>query len=233
MSRELQSNDTSRPLVIVLDGPAGSGKSTVARRLAEELGITLLDTGAIYRAVALAGQRAGVPWQDEAALAALAARLELEFRLEAGSNRVFLDGEEVTAAIREPDVSRGASQVSALPEVRRALLELQRGFARRGPLVAEGRDLGTVVFPEAALKIFLSADAEQRAQRRAAELAASGRAVTLEEVRRDQDRRDAADTGRAVAPLRAAADAVTIDTSRLSVDEVVERILGLIGGGGD
>lgn len=118
--------------------------------------------------------------------------------------------------------------MSALPEVRGALLELQRAFARRGPLVAEGRDLGTVVFPDAALKVFLCADPEQRARRRAAELAASGRPATVEEVRREQDRRDAADAGRAVAPLRAAADATTIDTSDLCVDEVVDRILGLV-----
>jgi CMP/dCMP kinase len=218
----------SAPLVIVLDGPAGSGKSTVARRVAQALGITLLDTGAIYRTLALAARRSRVSWQDGDALAELACRLRLEFRLEGERNRVLLDGEEVTDSIRTPEMSQGASQVSALPQVRQALLGLQRSFAARGSLVAEGRDLGTVVFPEAALKVFLSADPEQRARRRMLELAQAGRAVPLDEVRREQDLRDAADSGRAVAPLRAAADAHTVDTSRLTVEEVVQTVLELL-----
>ena len=216
------------PLTIVIDGPAGSGKSTVARRVAQSLDITLLDTGAIYRAVALAARRAGVAWHDGGHLAGVAAGLQLEFRLEGERNRVLLGGEDVSDAIREPQISSGASQVSALPEVRRALLELQRGFAARGPLVAEGRDLGTVVFPDAALKIFLLARPEERARRRAAELASAGRPAPVEQVRREQDARDSADSGRAVAPLRAAPDAITVDTSDLSIDEVVARVLALI-----
>jgi CMP/dCMP kinase len=217
----------SGPLTIVIDGPAGSGKSTVARRVAQALGITLLDTGAIYRAVALAARRAGVAWNDGGHLAGVAAGLQLEFRLEGERNRVLLAGEDVTDAIREPQISSGASQVSALPGVRRALLALQRGFAARGSLVAEGRDLGTVVFPDAGLKVFLSARPDERARRRALELAAAGRPVPVEQVRRDQDARDEADSSRAVAPLRAAPDAFTVDTSDLSLDEVVARVLEL------
>lgn len=214
-------------LTIVIDGPAGSGKSTVARRVAQALGITLLDTGAIYRTVALAARRAGVAWNDGGHLAGVAAGLQLQFRLEGERNRVLLAGEDITDAIREPQISSGASQVSALPEVRRALLALQRGFAARGSLVAEGRDLGTVVFPDAALKVFLSARPDERARRRALELASAGRPVEVEQVRRDQDARDQADSSRAVAPLRAAPDAVTVDTSDLSIDEVVARVLEL------
>jgi len=217
-------------LVITLDGPAGAGKSTVARRLAQALRITLLDTGAIYRALALSAKRLGVSWSDGPALARAANALRLEFQLEGDKNRVLLDGEDVTEAIRAPDISRGASQVSARPEVRQALLELQRRFAATGPLVAEGRDTGTVVFPQASLKIYLLADSTVRARRRLLELQAAGHEVALGEVKAEQDRRDAADAGREVAPLRPAEDAVTIDTSSHTVDEVVARILTLAAG---
>jgi CMP/dCMP kinase len=214
-------------LVVAIDGPAGAGKSTVARLVARALGAVLLDTGAIYRAVALAAREAGVDWRDGPALAALAKGLDLAFRLDGDLNRVLLGGRDVTAAIREPSISKGASLVSGSPEVREALLELQRAFADSGSVVAEGRDIGTVVFPRAGLKIFLVADPCERARRRTAELRAAGREADEALVLEEQASRDAADSTRAVAPLRPAADAVPVDTTALSVEEVVERILGL------
>jgi cytidylate kinase len=210
-------------LVIAIDGPAGSGKSTVAKRVAEALGCTLLDTGAIYRSLALLAREAKVPWSDGARLARLAAAMQVTFQ----PGRVLLDGRDLTTEIRAPEISMGASQVSALPEVRAALLEHQRAAARSGPLVAEGRDMGTVVFPDAPVKVFLQADPSVRARRRQLELAAANRQVSLEQVLSEQNRRDTADASRAVAPLRPAADATIIDTSGMSVDEVVDAVLAL------
>jgi cytidylate kinase len=210
-------------LVIAIDGPAGSGKSTVAKRVAEALGCTLLDTGAIYRSLALLAREAKVPWTDGARLAQLAAAMQVTFQ----PGRVLLDGRDVTTEIRAPEISMDASQVSALPEVRAALLEHQRTAACRGPLVAEGRDMGTVVFPDAPVKVFLRADPSVRARRRQLELAAANRQVSLEQVLSEQNRRDTADASRAVAPLRPAADATIIDTSEMSVDEVVDAVLAL------
>lgn len=218
---------TQTHMVVAIDGPAGSGKSTAARLSAERLGYTLLDTGAIYRTVALLGRRRDVAWDDGPGLAALAEGLPLSFRLENGKNRVFLGDEEISEAIRTPQISSGASRVSALPEVRTALLELQRAAARRGPVVAEGRDIGTVVFPGAPLKVFLDAQPEERAKRRLAELRAAGQPVTLEQVLEQQNARDEADQSRAVAPLKPAEDAVIVDTSALTIDQVVARIVEL------
>lgn len=211
-------------LLIAIDGPAGSGKSTVAKRVAEALGCSLLDTGAIYRSLALLARDAQVAWSDGVRLAQLAAGMRLTFR----PDRVLLDDQDVTAAIRAPEISMGASQVSALPEVRAALLEHQRAAARSGPLVAEGRDMGTVVFPDAPVKVFLRADPSVRAKRRQLELAAANRQVSLEQVLSEQNRRDTADASRAVAPLRPAADATIIDTSEMSIDEVVQAVLALV-----
>jgi cytidylate kinase len=218
----------ARPIVAI-DGPAGAGKSTVARRLADVLGYVLVDTGATYRAVALAAQRAGVAWGDAEAVGALARRLVerhgLAFeRAGDGAVRVLLDGEDVSHAIRAADMGMGASTVSTHKAVRDALLELQRQAGRGGGVVLEGRDIGTVVFPDAEVKFFLTARAEVRARRRFDELSARGAAVTFEETLEDVRRRDEQDTTRAVAPLRQADDAVLVDDSELSIDETAERM---------
>src|SRR5437899_4875862 len=208
--------------IVAIDGPAGAGKSTVARQLAGRLGFTIIGTGAIYRSVALAAQRAGIAWEDDTGLSRLLdAGLGLTFQGE----RVLLRGEDVTEAIRTPEISRGASVVSARPVVRQKLLQLQRDLGRAAPrgAVLEGRDIGTVVFPDADVKFFLTASDEARAQRRHAELAEKGQSVPLPEVLADQRRRDKDDTERAIAPLRAAADAVVVDTTGFDLEQVVER----------
>jgi CMP/dCMP kinase len=220
-----------RPFIVAIDGPAGAGKSTAARRLAAELGFAMVDTGAIYRAVALAASRAGVGYDDDAALGALLPSVDIAFEppreLGAGQ-RVLLGGEDVSQAIRTPPMSLGASAVSARPVVRAALLGLQRRLAtssaQRGA-VLEGRDIGTVVFPDADAKFFLTAAPEVRARRRHAELAQKGDRTTLDEVLADQVKRDRDDAARAVAPLRPAADAVLLDTSGLDLAAVVEVLL--------
>lgn len=214
--------------LVVIDGPAGAGKTTVARRLAHALGVPLLDTGAIYRTLALVARQRGIAWDDEAALVALCNGFPIAFgELPEGDARqpVLFDGVDVTAAIRSPDISQGASKVSAVPGVRAALLGIQRRLGARG-VVAEGRDMGTVVFPDAPHKFFLTADLSTRAARRAAELATGSEpAPTLEDVARDIAERDARDSGRETAPLRQADDAVAIDTSGLGIDAVIETLL--------
>jgi cytidylate kinase len=218
----------SRPVVVTIDGPAGAGKSTVARRLARALGYRLLDTGAIYRAVALVAQRAGVAWNDGPGLAAVARALDIQFSFVGDVNHVTVSGEDVSAAIRTPEVSQGSSQVSAHPEVRAALLDLQRRLGAGGGVVVEGRDTGTVVFPAAEAKFFLTASDEERAQRRLAELSAAGVTAELESTLRDMRERDRRDASRDVAPMKAADDARLVDTSGLSLDEVVARLLEVV-----
>jgi cytidylate kinase len=213
---------------VAIDGPGGAGKSTIAKRLAAELGYRLLDTGALYRAVAVSARRTGVALDDAAGLAAIAGSLPIEFALDGMTNRVFLAGEDVSAAIRTPEASEGASLVSALPPVRAALLDLQRELGRAGGVVAEGRDVGTVVFPDARAKFFLTASDEVRARRRYDELRAGGAAVEYAETLEDLKRRDARDEGRAVAPLVQAPDAIRIDSSDLSLDEVLARMLAVV-----
>jgi cytidylate kinase len=221
----------TRALIVALDGPAGAGKSTVARLVAERAGLSLVDTGAIYRTVALLARRDGVSVDDGEALGRLAAGLpaRLRFVVDAGANRVFLDDEEITTAIRTPEVSTTASAVARHPTVRGALLDLQRALGRRGAgSVLEGRDIGTVVFPDADVKAFVTASPEERARRRMRELADRGSDESYASVLADIIARDKQDSERAVAPLKPAADAVVVDTTGRTLDEVTATILALV-----
>jgi len=223
--------------IIAIDGPAGAGKSTLARRVADSLGFVLLDTGALYRAVALAAHRGGVAFDDAARATALAEdlvrRSAIVLTSKAGGGTVVsLDGEDVSQAIRTPLIAMGASTVSAHPGVRKALLDLQRQAGAQGGIVAEGRDIGTVVFPDAEYKFFLTASPEVRARRRYDELAALGKAegITYESTLEEVKRRDAQDSSRVVAPLKPAEDARLLDSSEMGIDQVVERVLEDVAG---
>jgi cytidylate kinase len=213
-----------QPLVIAIDGPAGAGKSTAARALARRLGFFLLDTGAIYRTVALSASRQGIAFSDGAALGPVAESLAIRFDEE---GRVFLGDEDVSKLIRTPEMSQGASTVSAHPPVRAALLGLQRKLAARGRCVVEGRDIGTVVLPWAPLKIFLTASPEVRARRRYDELLAKGQTVDLAATLQEILIRDERDSSRATAPLKQADDAVLLDTSELDEASVVGKMEAL------
>jgi cytidylate kinase len=225
-------SERKRPIVAI-DGPAGAGKSTVARRLAAELGFVLVDTGAMYRAVALAASRAGVPWNDAERVAGLArgmvAARSLVFERDDELNvRVKLAGEDVSEAIRTPDIAQGASTVSAHAEVRAVLLDLQRQAGQEGGVVLEGRDIGTVVFPDAEVKFFLTASPEVRARRRHAELVAKGQDVTFDATVAEVKERDARDESRAVAPLRKAEGAILVDSTNMTIDETVAFMLAKV-----
>jgi cytidylate kinase len=214
-------------LIVAIDGPAGAGKSTVARGVAAHLGYLYIDTGAMYRAVALKALREQLALEDPAALADAAERADIRLETASGGTRVWLDGEEVTSQIRTPEVTAAASRVSAVPGVRQEMVRRQRQWGREGGVVMEGRDIGTVVFPDAQVKVFLSASPEERARRRAAELAASGSAAPPELVLRQMQERDQRDSSRAASPLTPAPDAVLLNTDRLSATEVVEQIVQL------
>ncbi len=214
---------------IAIDGPSGAGKSTMARKLAGTFGFIYVDTGAIYRTLGLACYRAGVDRRDVGAVMALLPTLDIVIRYnEAGEQRMFLNGEDVSTDIRLPEISLCASDVSAHQEVRSFLLEMQRKFARENNVVMDGRDIGTVVLPDAQLKVFLTASPEARAKRRLAELAAKGSAVSFDEVLKDIRYRDEQDTARAAAPLRKADDAVELDSSELSFDETFAALCEIV-----
>jgi cytidylate kinase len=215
-------------LIIAIDGPSGAGKSTLAKRLAKELGFIYVDTGAMYRALALKVLREGVDLADDASMARLIESTKIDLQVD-GALQVLLDGADVAAEIRTPQVSQMASKASALPAVRARMLELQRDMARRGNIVAEGRDIGTVVFPQAEVKIFLQASAAERARRRFAELQAAGQSVDLTETLREIEERDKRDSERDLAPLRQADDALMIDSSSVDANQVTARVLAHIG----
>ena len=212
-----------KKLLIAIDGPAGAGKSTAARRLAAVLGYRYVDSGAMYRAVGLAARRRGVDPDDAEVVATLV--VAVTFVVDAGGTRVLLEGEDVTAEMRAPDAGAWASRVAAHALVRARLLDRQRELAADGGVVMDGRDIGSVVFPDADCKFFVTASADERARRRQAEDAANGVASDLAATRAEIEARDRRDTERAVAPLRAAADAIVIDTSTLTPDAVVARML--------
>jgi cytidylate kinase len=214
-----------KKLIVAIDGPAGAGKSTVAKRLAKELGYTYMDTGAMYRAFAWKVRQGGIDLEDEEKLREVLGQTNVELSEREGNLKVLLDGRDVTTEIRTPELSQWASKISALRPVRERMVELQRAMGARGGVVAEGRDIGTVVFPQAEVKIFLTAGPEERAKRRFAELKEQGKRVSLDETLEEMVERDRRDQERALAPLRRAEDAVAIDSTGRTVDQIMERIM--------
>jgi CMP/dCMP kinase len=211
-------------MIVTIDGPAGAGKSTVARALARRLGFQYLDTGAMYRAVALAAKRHGLDWDEADQMARLARGLKIEL----AGNRILLEGEDVTEAVRSSEVTAVTRYAADNPEVRRHLVALQRSVAGRRDVVTEGRDQGTVAFPDAECKIYLTASPEERARRRLRDLLQRGESVELQQVRADQERRDRQDAVRAVGPMKPAADAVEVSTDGLSIEQVVDRLEAIV-----
>lgn len=214
-----------KKLIVAIDGPAGAGKSTVAKRLAKELGYTYMDTGAMYRAFAWKVMRDATDLEDEQGLRRVLSQTQIELAEQNGHPRVLLDGRDVSEKIRTPELSQMASKVSTLKAVRERMVELQRIMGSKGGVVAEGRDIGTVVFPRAEVKIYLDASTAERARRRFRELRDQGRQVSLEQTLEEMNQRDRRDQERALAPLRKAEDAVMIDSTDRSVEEVMDRIM--------
>lgn len=213
---------------VAIDGPSGAGKSTVARAAAMRLGYVYVDTGAMYRAIGLAVCRRGIDGEDAAGIAAVLPELTIQLAYENGMQHVLLCGEDVSDAIRTPEIAYYASKVSAVPAVRQFLLETQRNMAKSGNILMDGRDIGTVILPDAPVKIFLTASAETRAGRRYLELREKGQQVTRESVLHDVVERDRQDMTRAVAPLRQAADAVLLDTSDMTLEQSIQAVLQII-----
>ena len=215
-----------KKLIIAIDGPAGSGKSTIGKMLAERLGYIHLSTGAIYRAIGWKAQQAGIPFTDLPALLRLIAQTTIEFEPQrGGENRVVVDGQDVTELLATNEVGKLASAVAAIPEVRQGLLALQRRAGEHGGVVLDGRDIGTVVFPDAEVKFYLDASPGERAQRRCQQLARQGLAADLAQLLEDIRKRDANDSARASAPLRQAADAIYIDSTALTLEDVVAMMV--------
>ena len=217
-----------KKLVVAIDGPAGAGKSTIAKLAAEKLGYAYIDTGAMYRSVAWKFLQTGEAF-DEAFISNLSQEMVIEFKPEANVNRVFVDGTEVTAAIRSAEVTANVSRVAAIGAVREAMVDQQRRMGEAGGVLMDGRDIGTVVFPNAEVKIFLTATVEERAMRRYKELVAKGEQVDLEQLQKDIAERDKQDMEREISPLRQAEDAIYLDTSDMNIDEVTAYILNLVG----
>ena len=218
-----------KKIAVAIDGPVGAGKSSIAREAAKRLGYVYCDTGALYRAVGLFCVRCVPNLSDRSAVAAQLDNIKLEIRLEDGAQHVYLNGEDVSEEIRLPEISMAASTVSAIPEVRTALLGIQRDIAENSSVIMDGRDIGTVVLPNADVKIFLTADAEIRAKRRYEELTAKGKEVLYDDVLRELKERDYKDTHREIAPLKQADDAVLADTSLLDFNASVDLVCGIIG----
>ena len=213
---------------VAIDGPSGAGKSTVARAAAARLGYVYVDTGAMYRAIGLAVCRRGISGEDADGIAAVLPEIDIRLAYQDGAQHVLLNGEDVSDAIRTPEIAYYASKVSAVPAVRQFLLEAQRDMAKKGNILMDGRDIGTVILPDVPVKIFLTASAETRAERRYLELIGKGQQVTRGSVLHDVVERDRQDMSRAVAPLKQAEDAVLLDTSKMTLDESIEAVLQII-----
>jgi cytidylate kinase len=214
-----------KKLIIAIDGPAGSGKSTVSRLIAKRLGIMYLDTGAMYRAAALQAQKMGIDFADGPGLFKMCLELDLRFIPEGENQKILMGNRDITSEIRSPEMDMLSSKISAVKEVRDAMTMLQRKIGMTGSLVAEGRDMGTVVFPDAGYKFFITASVPERARRRSMERLGRGESISIEKVEEELRKRDAQDSGRAIAPLRPAEDAEIIDTTGMDIEQVIEGIL--------